>query len=154
MKAWARRGLWALAGVVLALVTMGPLVRHPAPLPAFMWLPIVLVAIGLVAAGWRVKKRKSGSRAAITPLGAARVALFAVACDRISAFLIPLAGIWTVAYLVALVTTFNRSQSLALGLLTLAAAALFAVALLVEHWCEIDDDAAPVTPPSPRGVAA
>ena len=112
-------------------------------LPSTSWLAVfifVALGLGLLIAGRPVKRLLAGrATRPLNPLYAARVLAMAQAAALTGA---GIAG-WYAAQIVLLVPDADipsqQLQILVLGILTLAAAGLAAVGLVVQRWCRLDD---------------
>ncbi|MDO5671318.1 MAG: DUF3180 family protein [Actinomycetaceae bacterium] len=130
-----------VAAVVLAAVVL--VIR-------FGWIPplvlsgsavlLLVVAAVLLFFGLAVRKLKRRQRTWITLIGAARTAAAALACTHASAIL---GGYFTghlLASLLHMQATYMAAQAWAAAVDLVGCGVLLGVALLVEHWCAIDED--------------
>ncbi|MDO4887562.1 MAG: DUF3180 domain-containing protein [Actinomycetaceae bacterium] len=114
--------------------------RAPGPVPATLFLPILAVALGIFANGWRVRRMRQGKATRMRPLQAARVAVFAQACSRSGAFFVGLAGVCALLFSRTGRTAYVHEQVLALGLAAIASLLLTGAGWLTERWCAVDED--------------
>jgi hypothetical protein len=112
-------------------------------LPSTSWLAVfifVALGLGLLVAGRPVKRLVAGrATRPLNPLYAARVLAMAQAAALTGA---GIAG-WYAAQILLLVPDADipsqQLQILVLGILTLVAAGLAAVGLVVQRWCRLDE---------------
>lgn len=128
-----------LSWVLLRLTTAGG-----RDLPEASWLGVVIfvaIGLGLVAAGRPVKRLVAGTATrTVHPLYAARVLAMAQAAALGGAAFVGWYAAQVLLVLPDADVTSQRQRILLLGLLTLAAAALSGLGLLVQRWCRLDDE--------------
>jgi hypothetical protein len=113
--------------------------RELPPLPWSVPLVMVALAVGVLAAGWPVRRWQRGDLGRrLDPLRAARVAVLAKAAQWCGALL---SG-WYAAQLLVVLPTLDvdprRGLAVRAGAALLAAVAVWVVGWLVERWCRID----------------
>ncbi len=136
--------LVALAATGLSWVLLRLTAAGGRDLPDASWLGVVIlvaIGLGLVAAGRPVKRLVAGTATrTVHPLYAARVLAMAQAAALGGAAFVG----WYVAQVLLVLPDIDvasqRQRLLLLGVLTLSAAGLAGVGLLVQRWCRLDDE--------------
>lgn len=126
-------------GISRALIGSG---RAPLPIPWTVLVVVVVAAVVAVVLGWAVRQYRRGKRPGLSPIRAARTAVYAQACAYAGAILGGAYG----GYAVALAADWGHAPRRAVAVSALiglvGAAVLCGAGLLAEHWCKHDGDAA------------
>lgn len=111
----------------------------PFMLPNITFLVPLLIAGVLFGFGWQVRRYKQ-RRAKISALTAARIWLFSLAASRTGALIAGGGFGVMLTYLQHEQNSFFTEQAWNFGGAAGASVLLCGVALVVEHWCMVDDD--------------
>ena len=114
--------------------------RAPVAVPTALFLPILIVAVGVAVDGWRVRRLRQGKATRMRPLQAARVAVLAQACSRSGAFFAGLAGACAAIFRHTGHTGYVRAQVLSLLLACGASLFLALCGWVAERWCVVEGD--------------
>lgn len=133
---------WLALGFLLAFLGVSLWVdsgRDFIPLPALTWAGPLVCAIIILLIAWPVRSMSKGDRGEMSPLLAARVAVFCQACTRGGALIGGLClGTW--ASLTGFHGDYLAHQADRALWAAIASLLLSGAGWLGEYWCSIDDD--------------
>lgn len=136
MLSWLLLGLFgALLGVSMWIDSSLAFI----PIPPFAWTVPLVLATSVIVVTWQVRAFTQGNRPAMSPLAAARIAIFSQACSRAGMLL---GGIGVGAWIAAAGNhaTYLDEQASRFLWVGLASLLLGGAGWLGEWWCSIDDD--------------
>lgn len=133
---------WFLLGLLAALLAVSVWIDSSPPLltiPPLAWSIPLILAAAILAAAWPVRGLANGRKSAMSPLTAARIAIFCQACSRAGMLL---GGIGIGAWIAAAGNHAAFLDELASRALWtgLASVLLGGAGRLGEWWCSIDED--------------
>lgn len=114
----------------------------PLPVSRLMWLLFVVLAAGILALGWAVRRFVQGQRTPVDALKAARVVLLAKACAYAGACLTGYFAAQASLVLVNPGAPALRSHAVSSVLAAVASVVFVVAAGVAEWWCRVppDDD--------------